>query len=386
MGSTLANQGRYRRPKFVNVYTDRHGRPRIYLRRPGQPQVALPGPLGSEAFLKAYHAAIDGQPAKVPAQGRAGSISAAVARYYASVDFRGLAPITQSTYRNTLERFQKDYGHLPIAGMRSQDVNRILDSLSPGAAVHMRKRLHQLFEFAIGAGLAQQNPVKEAKRVRKKTVGFRTWSEADIAAFRAHWGTNAPQRVAMEVLLYTGLRRSDAVRVGWRHVVHDRIEITAQKTSAELSVPIHEELRRFLADRPQADETFIITAYGKSRSEKAFTTFITEAARDAGIVGQASPHGLRKAACRRLAEAGASAHEIMSITGHTKMEEILTYTRAAEQRRLSRAAMDKMAGAFDLKLPNLDTGLGNVPDNSLNLLGFGRMLARPTGIEPVFPP
>ncbi|WP_420847986.1 tyrosine-type recombinase/integrase [Nitratireductor luteus] len=187
-------------------------------------------------------------------------------------------------------------------------------------------------------------------------------------------------------MLYTGLRRSDAVRIGWRHIADDRIEIVAGKTGVDLSIPIHDELWRFLKERPLTDPTFIITAYGQPRSEKAFTGFISEAARDAGIEAQASPHGLRKAACRRLADAGASAHEIMAVTGHTKIEEILTYTKAAEQKRLSQTAMAKMAGAFDLKLPNPDKRLGKSTDNVLKTFVQISEMVRPTGLEPVFPP
>lgn len=370
----------------MNAYTDRHGKARIYLRRPGVPQVALPGPLGSEAFWRAYHAAMEGQAPVLASSAPAGSISAAIERFYHSLDFRSLATITQSTYRNTLERFRKDYGHLPLSGMRPQDVNRILDDKTPGAAAHLRKRLNQLFEFAIGAGLARQNPVKEAKRVRSRTKGYRTWTEGDISLYRACWGEGTPQRLAFEILLYTGLRRSDAVRVGWQHVVDDRIEITAQKTGVELSIPIHDELWRYLKELPRKDPAFIMTSFGTTRSEKAFTSYISEAAKEAGILGQASPHGLRKAACRRLAEAEATPHEIMAITGHTKLEEILTYTKAAEQRGLSKAAMTKMADKFDRHLPNQSGELGDADGNELKSLIEKGVLARPTGIEPVFPP
>lgn len=384
MGKTLA---RHRKPRYVNTYADRHGTVRIYLRRRGQKQIVLPGPLYSEAFWTAYHKAMDGEDVTLSVrQASAGSISAAIGRYYKSVEFRALAPITQQTYRNTLERFRKGYGHLPLAGMGTVDVNRVLDELKPGAATHMRKRLRQLFEFAIGAGLAKTNPVKEAKRVRKKTVGYRTWSEQNIAAFRAKWAMDTPQRLAFEILLYTGLRRSDAVRVGWKHVFGKRIEISAQKTGVELSIPIHDELWRFLKDRPRKDETFIVTRYGKARSEKAFTGFITEAAAGAGITAQASPHGLRKAACRRLAEAGASAPEIMAITGHRNINEVMTYIREADQKRLSIAAMTKMADAFDQKLPNRPEELGKDEDNLLRSLTAKGKMVRPRGIEPLSPP
>ena len=43
----------------------------------------------------------------------------------------------------------------------------------------------------------------------------------------------------------------------------------------------------------------------------------------------------------RLAEAGCSANEIMSISGHTTMKELVRYTKAADQARLARNAFAK---------------------------------------------
>ena len=50
-------------------------------------------------------------------------------------------------------------------------------------------------------------------------------------------------------------------------------------------------------------------------------------------------HGLRKAACRRLAEAGCTVHEIAAISGHATLKEVERYTKAADQARLAQAAM-----------------------------------------------
>ena len=52
------------------------------------------------------------------------------------------------------------------------------------------------------------------------------------------------------------------------------------------------------------------------------------------------PHGLRKAAARRLAEAGCSAHEIMAMTGHKSLAEAERYTRQADQARLVRCHLE----------------------------------------------
>ena len=67
----------------------------------------------------------------------------------------------------------------------------------------------------------------------------------------------------------------------------------------------------------------------------------------AGLPARCVTHGLRKAAARRLAEAGCSANEIASITGHVTLEEVARYTRAADQKKLAREAMSKLPNARD---------------------------------------
>lgn len=64
----------------------------------------------------------------------------------------------------------------------------------------------------------------------------------------------------------------------------------------------------------------------------------------AGVSAGLSPHGLRKAAGRRLAEAGATAREIMAILGHRSLREVQRYTADADQRRNAVAAMKKILG------------------------------------------
>ena len=71
-----------------------------------------------------------------------------------------------------------------------------------------------------------------------------------------------------------------------------------------------------------------------------------EAAHAAGLPSNSSPHGLRKAACRRLAEAGCTPHEIMAITGHKALSEVETYTRDVRQMFLAQRAMDQVVTAF----------------------------------------
>ncbi|MGX1349673.1 hypothetical protein AB7M49_003249 [Bradyrhizobium elkanii] len=135
---------------------------------------------------------------------------------------------------------------------------------------------------------------------------------------------------------------------------------------------MHADLARYIADCPKDGPAFIATMYGRARSEKAFSSWISEAAGDAGLPEGSSPHGVRKAACRRLAEAGCSALEIMSVTGHTNIREIERYCREAAKKKLAVAAMAKLQKGFDAsdnpKLPNQAQRLGKNSDKPLKSL------------------
>jgi integrase len=65
-----------------------------------------------------------------------------------------------------------------------------------------------------------------------------------------------------------------------------------------------------------------------------------------GRINACSAHGLRKAAARRLADAGCSTHEIASITGHATLAEVSRYTKAADQQRLARSALGKLSASL----------------------------------------
>jgi hypothetical protein len=49
------------------------------------------------------------------------------------------------------------------------------------------------------------------------------------------------------------------------------------------------------------------------------------------VVRLCTPHGLRKRCLTDLAERGATAHEIMSVSGHLTLKELERYTRMADR-------------------------------------------------------
>ena len=69
----------------------------------------------------------------------------------------------------------------------------------------------------------------------------------------------------------------------------------------------------------------ITTAYGKPFTVDGFSGWMRDAISEAGLPLDCRPHGLRKAAGRLLAEAGATAKMIMSVLGHNTLAEAERY-------------------------------------------------------------
>ncbi|MBD3677109.1 MAG: tyrosine-type recombinase/integrase [Rhodobacteraceae bacterium] len=79
--------------------------------------------------------------------------------------------------------------------------------------------------------------------------------------------------------------------------------------------------------------TWIVTAYGHSRSEKSASQWFSKACRAAGLKDRTG-HGLRRTRATLISEAGATAHQIAAWTGYESLEEVEHYTRAAQRRRM----------------------------------------------------
>src|SRR5262245_3956955 len=131
--------------------------------------------------------------------------------------------------------------------------------------------------------------------------------------------------------LYTSQRSADLIRMGRQHVRDGKINVVQQKTGARLWIPIHPDLKAIMDATPTDNLTFLVSELGKPyASANSFGIRMKRWACEAGL-DACSIHGLRKACCRRLAEAGCTAHEIMAISGHRTLAEVERYTRAVEQ-------------------------------------------------------
>jgi integrase/recombinase XerD len=175
--------------------------------------------------------------------------------------------------------------------------------------------------------------------------GYHTCTEDEIAQFEQCHPIGTKARWAMALMLYTTGRREDATRFGPQHVRGERIVYTQAKNehrrAVHMDIPLHPELKHVIEATPSSRHlTFLVTQFGKPFSPAGFGNWFRDRCVEAGVPGRA--HGLRKATATRLAEAGATPHEIQGLTGHRTLKEVEVYTRKARQKLLADAAIEKL--------------------------------------------
>jgi integrase len=330
-----------RPPKYVQQFIDRTGKPRFYFRRVGFQSIPLPGLPWSPQFMEVYEAALSGQRLQIGAsRTKPGTVSAAIIGYFYDQCFLSLAPNTQRPRRSILERLRAEHGDKRIALLQRQHIITLLKSKKRFAARHWLMAIRALMKYAVEIGLRPDNPASDIRLSNLKTDGYHGWTEAEIELFQAHHGPETKARLALALLLYTGQRRGDVVRMGRQHIRDGALHLRQEKTGIELVIPIHPTLAAVIAETPADHLTLLTTTLGKPFSPAGFGNWFRDRCNEAGL-RHCSAHGLRKAAARRLAEAGCTMHEIAAITGHASLSEIQRYTKAADQKRLAVSAMEK---------------------------------------------
>jgi integrase len=327
-------------PPNVTEYQDKHGTWYVRFRRRGAPTYYFKAKPGTLEFREEYERA-EAASKKGLARVPPGSLSALIALYYTTAAFTGLSESSRKTYRNVLEHLRKTHGLKPVALIERQHVKAIIGGMhaTPQAANKLLSKLRILMALAVDEGWRKDDPTSNVKGFSRKTAGFHTWTEDDIAKFEARHPIGSKARLAFALMLYTAQRRSDMVTMGWQHIdAAGRIRIRQQKTGAVLSLPILPELQRNLDAVPRTQMTFLLTDYGRPFTANGFGNKMRTWCDEAKLP-ECTSHGLRKAQARRLAEAGRTNAQIKAVTGHTTDSEVNRYTAAANQSNLADQAL-----------------------------------------------
>jgi integrase/recombinase XerD len=324
------------------MHIEKAGKTYWYFRRKGHKPVRLPDP-SDPGFAAAYAAAL--APHAPPPKAAPGTVAALIEATRRSERFLSVS----ATYRKTLARhfdaIRAEGGDAPARGIREEHIRaNVHGSRNPTDRL---KAWRFLCAFGLDVGLLKADHSVAVPAVsRPKTVGLEPWTAAEKEAFRARWPIGTVPRAAMELLNWTGFRIGDAVMIGPGHIDRSGVLIFAQSKVKEpafvpWTCPVPDSaaddawerdlMHQALAALGRRQMTFLATAGGRTRSEKALGNMIRDAAREAGV--EKSAHGLRKTRGISLAEGGSGAHGIMAWLGHQTLKEAEHYTKLASRRR-----------------------------------------------------
>jgi integrase/recombinase XerD len=338
------------RLKYVIEDVDRHGNARCYVRLPGKRKVRIRALPGTTDFMDEYQAAIAQAKTDQPRQAseaRRGSFRYLCIHYYSSASFKALDISTRNWQRRALDEISQEHGAKPVALMAPRHVRKIRDARidTPAAANQRIKALRAMFSWANEAEETTVNPTLGVKKLRYASSGHHTWTVEEIEQFNRRHALGTQARLALDILRYTTGRREDAPRLGRQHIRDGRIKFRQAKNEhrnpIDIDIPLHPDLRASIEATRVGNMTLLITEYGKPFTANGFGNKFKDWCRQADLP-HCSAHGVRKATSTALAEAGATPHEIMAVTGHQTLEEVERYTKAVSRKKTADAAMRKL--------------------------------------------
>jgi integrase len=300
----------------------------------------LRAPYGSPAFMREYREAVEKPRAHGRPRDDEGTFAWLWEQYERSPAWTSLRPTTRRVRSGLMRVALERAGNQPLEVFDRKLIvaSRDARSATPGVARNFLNCLRSLFAWAVEAGHVEVDPTLGIKTPKQRDGGgFHTWSPDEMSKFEQRWPTGTRERLSYDIMLWTGLRRGDAIKLGRKHVVEGLITITTEKTRHEVVMPMLQPLVDSIAAGPVGVETFIATVAGAQFTNEGFGHFFAEACRLAGVPGRA--HGLRKALAVKLAESGASPLEIGSILGNDMGE---FYARKASRSKLAAAALSRL--------------------------------------------
>lgn len=332
--------------RYVFEDVDRHGNVRIYFRKGRKSQkIRLREPLGSAGFLAEYRRALTGEaPATKQSlrtiSGKQGTFGWLVHTYYQSSEFGQLSASTKPVRRRILDGLCGRVGEIDLTDFQVRHIRRLRDEKqsTPAAANSLLKILKVLFKWAVQAELIDQNPARDVPAIRVRSEGFHTWSEAEVKRFEDRHPEGSKARLALALLLYTGVRRSDVVALGRQMEQDGALRFRQTKTGKWLTIPILPALRAEIDRHNTNHLTYLVTEYGRPFTAAGFGNWFRDRCDEAGLT-HCSAHGLRKAGATRAANNGASAHQLKAMYGWENLEEAERYTRTADQKRLAESGI-----------------------------------------------
>lgn len=324
-------------PPHVVREVSRHGKVKYFYRIGKGVRVRLPDDIKAREFKEAYKQAVAGYklidvPRGIPTQPY--SLRWLIDRYRESSTWKVFSKATQRQRENIFIEAIKRSNNVRYTTIDRRSMAMAVEARSdtPAQANHFLKAMRGLFGWALQNDYVAIDPTAGVLPLKYKSDGFAPWTMDDLLQFYDKWHVGTKPRLAVELLLHTGLRRSDVVRAGLPHMRGNIFSIKTQKTGSQITVEFPKALLDVIEATETGSTTFLISEAGTPFETASFGNWFRDRCNDAGI--KKSAHGLRKLSATLSAEAGAATHELMAQYGWSNVKQAELYTKGADRVRL----------------------------------------------------
>jgi integrase len=333
------------RLRYLHAFVDRTGRVRYYFRHRGQ-RWPLSGQPGSAEFTARYDELLrqclaTNQAANVVFG--PGTVGLVIEKYLASADYTSKAVGTQQVYRVALDKLKEICGRALLANLQERHIRQIRQRFPATSkadlAVMLLRNLWVFAKEVLAMDLGP-NPAAEVRNLHYRGWSHEPWPEWVIEKFDAEAHPKPNAQLALVLLLYTGQRASDVVKMRWSDYDGEGIAVRQLKTGTPLWIPCHAKLKAALERTERRSEYILTTRYGEGYSAHGFCQMIRVATAQIGAA-ECSAHGLRCNAAIALVEAGCEVPQVMAITGHKTFKEAQRYASHRDQKKLAKQAVAK---------------------------------------------
>lgn len=359
---------RTRLPANVHREKNRHKTTVYYFRVGKGPRIRLPD-YGSPEFEEAYDAARMGTRKPRRRSAEEGTVRWLVTEYKKSLHFRGLDEITQRRRDAFFKDMVDKSGDAKLSRVTEQHIMDGRERRTGGkghAANNFLKAVKPMFAYAKARGWIATDPAKNVEYVETAKGGRAVWEIEDFQRFETRHPLGTMANLAVRLLLFTGLRRSDAIKLGRQHIRGGVVRYRPGKTEKSSNVVATFTALPPLLEAIEATKTgdlcFLVSERGEPfASGASFGNWFADRCGEAKVSGRA--HGLRKLGPTLAAEFGASAHELMAMWGWVTLEQAELYTKSANRERLGASAATKLQAGYDELIANntprtFETGAG----------------------------
>jgi len=315
------------------AYCYRRGRSRhIYFCKWGKNQRMHSEP-GTAEFAAEYAMMLRGR-APVPKR----TIKGLIQRYMESDRWQALAANTRKSYARHFRYFEEVMPNIDPATLRTVHVYEMRDGLKDTPTDASRKvgALGTLLAHGVQIGWLDHNVAKGVGNLKGKREPRQPWPVEMIKAFRE----SAPvdTRLIFELLLGTGQRIGDVLKMRWSDTDAAGISVKQSKTKASLYVPFTDSLYAVLQSTPRRGLTIVTQPNGRPVSYSLAHKWIMETRVKIGAEAW-DIHALRHSAASDIASLpGMTVEHVMAITGHKSSGMVFHYAGAAAQKARAKEA------------------------------------------------